>query len=465
MVETLQERCILGREVALSRVLGSGANGVAYLAKPTQQPDAPCSFQYPELFVVKVMRREVWPASSCSEVMREVSAIRSLNNPFVVRYVGAWLEVGSGEHKGSMCLAMEYCNGGDLHNLIYDYAARGKHAPNDLAMMVILQVLSALNHSHAHHIIHRDIKPANVLLELNTDGKGVARALVGDFGLARPLHMTAEMARTRVGTPCYCSPQIAAGESYTSKTDIFSAGATFFELLTLQRPFWEKNFTERDALRAIVRVDPTQQLRLAAGGRYDPCLVRVVEACLQKKEAKRPTALQLLTSFSSQLTKCVRELNLPVRADGVKMSPVRRVSPITPARRPSPRGAGGTPLRRVTPKRPPSPRPQSPVHAAVPQAAAAREGATEVVECGGLTTKLLLSFMKENTDDAAGQVELQKLLGGDVEAFLLLQVLLVTRCSDVTSLENGVFKLFMSLKPRIAVEPVMLWMFSHLREQ
>ncbi|KEG07657.1 protein kinase, partial [Trypanosoma grayi] len=258
MMETLHEKWVLGREVVLADALGAGANGTVYLATPVNASDEANQFSYPSRFVVKVIRKGTWPPGYAEAIMKEINAVRSLRHPFIVSYVGAWMEAGFGEHRGAVCLAMTYCDGGDMHNMIREYSKRDEYVPGDLVVRIMMQVLSALNHSHAHHIIHRDIKPANLFLvrDGGASSSGVAKALVGDYGLARPLELTVEMARTRVGTPCYCSPEIVAGEAYTTKTDVFSAGVTFFELMTRRRPFWEKGYTEQQAFYAILHTDP-----------------------------------------------------------------------------------------------------------------------------------------------------------------------------------------------------------------
>ncbi|KEG05123.1 protein kinase [Trypanosoma grayi] len=66
--------------------------------------------------------------------------------------------------------------------------------------------------------------------------------------------------------------------------------------------------------------------------------------------------------------------------------------------------------------------------------------------------------MEMNTGNKAEYAKLKQLLGGDVEAVMLVQVLLLTRGNDRNALENGIFKLLISLKPHISVEEVMLWM-------
>jgi hypothetical protein len=104
----------------------------------------------------------------------------------------------------------------------------------DQVAKMLADVADALEHAHKVGVIHRDIKPSNVLLSPN------GRLSINDFGLARVLEepgmtVTGEF----VGTPAYMSPeQITAGRApLDHRTDIYSLGATLYELLTLQRPF------------------------------------------------------------------------------------------------------------------------------------------------------------------------------------------------------------------------------------
>jgi serine/threonine protein kinase len=122
---------------------------------------------------------------------------------------------------------------------------------NTLARM-IAEVADALDCAHQHGVIHRDIKPSNLLLS------PAGRLSVSDFGLARMLEqpgmtITGEM----VGTPLFMSPeQITAGRvPVDHRTDIYSLGATLYELLTLRPPFSAEH---RDQLLAqVIQKDPT----------------------------------------------------------------------------------------------------------------------------------------------------------------------------------------------------------------
>src|SRR6185369_2710965 len=116
----------------------------------------------------------------------------------------------------------------------------------DSVAKMMAEVADALHYAHEQGVIHRDLKPSNLLL--SPDG----RLSVNDFGLARLLEqpgmtVTGEF----VGTPAYMSPeQITAGRiPVDHRTDVYSLGATLYELLTLQPPFTADG---RDRLLALV---------------------------------------------------------------------------------------------------------------------------------------------------------------------------------------------------------------------
>jgi formylglycine-generating enzyme required for sulfatase activity len=142
-----------------------------------------------------------------------------------------------------------------------DAKARRSHALSrttdrvyiERAVRLFIDVLDALEHAHSHGVVHRDIKPPNLLM----DEEG--RIRISDFGLARlvedPGLSTAGELR---GTPWYMSPeQVMQGWiPIDHRTDIYSAGVTLFELLTLDRPFPGEDITS--VLRQIVQKEPPQ---------------------------------------------------------------------------------------------------------------------------------------------------------------------------------------------------------------
>ncbi|MBX6315022.1 MAG: protein kinase, partial [Isosphaeraceae bacterium] len=137
------------------------------------------------------------------------------------------------------------------------------------------QAAEALAHAHRRGVIHRDIKPSNLLV----DARG--SVWVADFGLARRL---ADPGLTRaeglVGTPRYMSPEQARGGPIDGRTDVYSLGATLYELLTLRPPFEGQSAAELVAQIKDREPPPPR--------RTDPRLPRDLETIVLKAMAKRP---------------------------------------------------------------------------------------------------------------------------------------------------------------------------------
>ncbi len=152
---------------------------------------------------------------------REAQSAASLNHPNIVTVYDF------GEIDGKLFMVMELLEGWDLkevmyHTGMYDDAQK---------IGLMRQIADGVGVAHSQGIVHRDLKPANIRL-LPT---GVAKIM--DFGLARARQ--AEMTRTGrvVGTPHYMSPEQVRGEMVDVRSDVFSLGIVFYELLTGRRPF------------------------------------------------------------------------------------------------------------------------------------------------------------------------------------------------------------------------------------
>ena len=168
------------------------------------------------------------------------------------------------------------------------------------------QAAEALAHAHHRGIIHRDVKPSNLLV----DARGIV--WVADFGLARRL---ADPSLTQhdslLGTPRYMSPEQARIGPIDGRTDVYSLGATLYELLTLRPPF--EGRTAAELVEQIAGREPV------APRQFDPRIPRDLETIVLKALAKRPadryaTATELADDLSRFLN------HEPVRA--------RRISPV-----------------------------------------------------------------------------------------------------------------------------------------
>lgn len=192
--------------------------------------------------------------------LQEFALVSQIDHPNVARIH----HQGFTEHHAY--IAMEYFPGGDLRELI----ARGI-AP-DVAVAILLQVAGALTACHAQGIVHRDMKPDNVMIR--SDGSlGLA-----DFGIAKQLD--SNFNRTKhgevFGTPYYLAPEQALGLPVDQRTDIYSLGVLFYEMLTSHRPF------QADNAQALMYQHVNAPIpRLPAG-------LEVYQGVVDKMMAKKP---------------------------------------------------------------------------------------------------------------------------------------------------------------------------------
>jgi serine/threonine protein kinase len=183
-----------------------------------------------------------------------------------------------GEAEGHLFMAMELLEGEDLRALI----PRAADIPLADRVRILAQICEGLAYAHSRHVIHRDVKPANIMV--STAGQ----VKVLDFGLARvATRDTITRKGVILGTPDYMSPEQAVGKQLDHRSDVFSAGAVFYELLTSQKPFSGK--TLMNVLLQITSEDPDPILTLnpEVPGR----LAEVAHRMLEKDPDARPGSL------------------------------------------------------------------------------------------------------------------------------------------------------------------------------
>src|SRR5437879_4704712 len=188
----------------------------------------------------------------------------------------------------SACISMEYIDGETLSNLRAEKEQK-VFEPNQIAGWTS-QLCDALDYAHNYaKIIHRDLKPANLIVNKKGDLK------VSDFGIARSLgdsvsRLTMEQGRS--GTLVYMSPQQLDGGRGTHLDDVYSLGASLYELLTSKPPFYSGNIDRQIHERVAPSMTERRKELDIEPALVPPVWEETVAACLEKDPGRRPQSVR-----------------------------------------------------------------------------------------------------------------------------------------------------------------------------
>ncbi|HKA08187.1 MAG TPA: serine/threonine-protein kinase [Gemmataceae bacterium] len=209
----------------IEKELGSGAMGTVYRAilHEDGKPDRTVALK---VIAFGLSGNE----QALARFEREYKILKQLKHPNIVRHVG------TGRYKGTSFFAMEFVDGRSLDKVMADrmVGVPGKPAFTWEEVVEMGKPLcAALQHAHDKGIIHRDLKPSNLMVT----PEGILK--LTDFGIAKDIDVTALTgANNTIGTAAYMSPEQCKGErNLTGKSDLYSLGVVFYELLTGRKPF------------------------------------------------------------------------------------------------------------------------------------------------------------------------------------------------------------------------------------
>ena len=255
--------------------LGQGGMAIVYKAYDTRlERDV----------AVKIIRRNAFSPDVLERVLkrfdREAKSLAKLTHPNIVSIIDY------GEIEGSPYLVMPYLMGGTLKSLL------GKPLPWQKVVSLLLPIADALAYAHQKGIVHRDVKPGNILV---TEG---GAPMLTDFGIARLLETEESQTLTGtgvgVGTPEYMSPEQGMGREVDGRSDVYSLGVVFYEMVTGRKPY------TADTPMAVVLKQSTEPL--PRPGQFVRDLPENIEKILFKALAKNvEDRYQSMTDFANAL--------------------------------------------------------------------------------------------------------------------------------------------------------------------
>src|SRR5437660_12279050 len=267
----LRPQSVIGLRYEILELLGRGGMGAVYKARDREVN---------QLVALKVIRPDLANNPAIIErVKQELILARQVTHRNVIRIYDL------AEADGVKFITMEFVAGEDLRALAHE---KGKLTPQE-AVEVMRQVCQALDAAHSVGVIHRDLKPQNIMRDKT------GRVLVMDFGLARSLEgegMTQTGAL--VGTMEYMSPEQALGEELGARSDLFTLGLIFYELLTGKMPYKAET-----ALASLLKRTQGRATPISEHDRAIPrVLSGIVSKCLEREPERRyQTASQILTDL------------------------------------------------------------------------------------------------------------------------------------------------------------------------
>jgi len=257
------QKPMLGRYELLQE-LGRGAMGVVYLGK-----DAKIGRQV----AIKTMAlADEFQGATLKDAhdrfFREAETAGRLNHPNIVTIYDV------GEDQGLAYIAMDFVAGESLQK----YTTSGELLPMQEAAAVVIKIAEALDYAHKHNVVHRDIKPANIMYD-----RATGRVKITDFGIAAITDLSRTKTGTILGSPLYMSPEQISGNKLDGRSDLYSLGVTFYQLLRGELPFEAPSLT---GLMFKISNEPHPDVTFLRPD-IPPTIKVVVDRALQKDPSAR----------------------------------------------------------------------------------------------------------------------------------------------------------------------------------
>jgi len=270
--------------------IGEGGMGIVYKAEDTKLKRLVALKFLPPTFVADPTTKE--------RFIQEAQAASSLqhNNICTIHEIDQTTPAPGELGEGQMYIVMDYYDGETLKLKIEN----GKLVIEE-AIDYALQIAQGLKEAHLREVIHRDIKPANIIITNKNEAK------ILDFGLSKFKGQT-KITRTgsTLGTVAYMSPEQARGEEVDHRSDIWSLGVLFYEMISGQLPF--KGEYEQTVIYSILNENPAPLTGLGSSESKE--LEQILQKCLEKDRSER---YQHIDELVADLTRLKEHIKGPIK--------------------------------------------------------------------------------------------------------------------------------------------------------
>ena len=260
--------------------IGEGAYSTVYIVRRNEDD---------QIYALKKVKIQSLSLKEKQNALNEVRILASIKSPFVIGYKESFID----EVDQTLCIVMEYADEGDLFQKITLYKKLHTTFSENDAWKIFIQITKGLHDLHSYNILHRDLKSANVFLFRDGTAK------LGDLNVSKIA--ARGLGCTQTGTPYYASPEVWKDTPYNLKSDIWSLGCLFYEILMLKTPFRAQTM---EGLYRKVMKGKYPEISKQYSNKFD----FIISNMLQLKPEDRPTTGDILKL--PEVVEKIEELNI-----------------------------------------------------------------------------------------------------------------------------------------------------------
>ena len=250
--------------IVLSKI-GEGAYSTVFTVKRIEDQ---------KIYALKKVNIQKLSSKEQANALNEVRILASINSPYVIGYKESFID----EKDKTLCIVMEFADDGDLFQKIKLYIQNKTFFMEADIWRIFIQITKGLHDLHEFNILHRDLKSANVFLFKDGTAK------LGDLNVSKVT--TRGLGCTQTGTPYYASPEVWRDNPYNLKSDIWSLGCVFYELIMLKTPFRADSMKELYKKVMLGVYPPISK-------NFSPKFQVVIDKILKVKSQDRPNTSEI----------------------------------------------------------------------------------------------------------------------------------------------------------------------------